>query len=481
MADYRYEYITKWLDAGLLDTSKMVFWHNVVPGETGPAVLYDYSGNNLNVLTANDTIDNPKMPPQVLANVVGGKPGLFFNGANTPLVSGNSAFNFKHLFVLAKIAGASFAGLNGLISDRTNIALLVGGGANTNVFYNNNYAANGYKYYKNAVEFSETNQAAPFGGFGLIEIVFPEGVELSGIQYGRDRLFSGRLFNGWLIDSIALKTEQKDVGRAKIFEYFRQKYNLSFLPIVFPTKEITGIRATVAYDAPPAYKEITVTHEYADKSRYSVEIAPTANAPRRWKITFPYVRENKRYIFDEFFDAARFVRKFELHDKYGRIWEDVEIEDYSRAVRGARTWQHPIEFDLVSFSGKWRFAVPEIPIIPPVLKPAPPTGFSVVKTSDASVTASWNAAIAGTYPVAGYTLWRNGSVIPVPNQLSFSVGSLPYGTHDFKVAANDTFGNQSAWSETVNIILTRTPTYKYLVAPDNRKLITPTGLRLIDG
>lgn len=457
MPNYRYEYIEKWIDAGLLDKSKMAFWHAVVPSETGNGQVYDYSGKNRHLDPANDSVDSVKSAPIAVGNVLGQTPGIYFNGTNTPMATTNTPITFKHLFILARIGGTSFSDYNGLVSGKTNYPLLVGGGAGQTVFINNVYAPSGYKYFKNNVEFPETNQIAPFGSFAVIEIFFPNGITTDGIQYGRDRAFTTRRLNGWVIDSIALIDEQSESGKAKIIQYFRTKYNLSALPLSFPTKEFTGINATVFVDAPPAYKEITESHKYEDGSLYSVEIAAPSLAPRRWKITFPYVKEEKRFIFDDFYDAARLINKFDLYDKYGTVWEDVQIEDYSRAARDARTWKHAIEFDLVSYSNKMHERGAEIVIIPPTFPPAVPTNFTVTKNSESAVTLNWTASAKGTYPVLGYLIWRDGFLLDVGNVTTYPIGSLPAGTNNFKVIAYDVDNNFSPYSPVVSVTLAGAP------------------------
>src|SRR5690242_10467067 len=99
----------------------------------------------------------------------------------------------------------------------------------------------------------------------------------------------------------------------------------------FPSSDITGIPKSRFYAAPPDYDQITDSWQYEDGGRDFNEVAPPANAPRRWEYGFTGLTPEQAKIFDDFYDAVRKVTPFDFRDKYGVVWSNVYVEDYSRA------------------------------------------------------------------------------------------------------------------------------------------------------
>lgn len=95
--------------------------------------------------------------------------------------------------------------------------------------------------------------------------------------------------------------------------------------------------------------------------------------------------------------------------------------------------------------------------LPAYTSPSAPTNFTVTQNSPSLVTMSWTASTPGTFPVAGYLLWRDGYIVDVGNVTAYPVGSLPPGTYNFKVQAYDSDNNYSAYTSIVSITLAGAP------------------------
>ncbi len=79
-----------------------------------------------------------------------------------------------------------------------------------------------------------------------------------------------------------------------------------------------------------------------------------------------------------------------------------------------------------------------------VTPPAAPTGLSDSVASSTQVGTSWLQSIAGTYPVAGYNVFRNGTKITTTAATSYQDTGLSAGTtYTYAVSAYDTAGNTS--------------------------------------
>lgn len=344
-----FEYINKYLDSGIIDRSGMAFWHTVVPGETGNEIIYDSSGNDRHASTANagETPNNPA----VQANVINGKPAIYFDGTDSPLVYTADDFTLQHIFILAKFDGATFTGINGLMSDILTTALLVGQ-ADTDVkFFNLGYTVSGYSYRKNDILYAEDNQLAPMNSWGLMELQFPSGFLSEGIQYGRDRDLSDRRWKGWLVDAMGFSTIRTAVQRARILMYYRLKYALTAMPLVFPHPGILPVHDTGYYshfrEQEQDFDAITVHHEYDDGGRSFNETSDTA--PRRWDLEINGVSYAQARIYDEFSYQARKAQTFSFTDKFGETHSGVRVESYSRKHNKNQNWLNDVKFTLVKY------------------------------------------------------------------------------------------------------------------------------------
>lgn len=350
----RYEYITKYINSGLISTNNLAFWHNVVPTETGDSIIYDYSGNERHASTENAS--EPPANPVYQAEVLDGRPGIYFDGEDSPLAFVNEDMFLNHIFVLGKYDGATFEGEDCLMSAAFGVnALLLGQAAASTKFYDIGYDAFGYTYRKNDVEYAESDQQAPMNSWGLMELRFPSAVLCEGIQYGRDREESDRRWEGWLIDGMGFTSLRSETQRAQILLQYKLKYPSLDIPLIFPSPAVMGVKAwTRFYDAPRKWRDITTVHTYQDKGVSFNRSADTP--PRKWEIVFELndrlgkdVVLAKRQILDDFADLAGIDVPFTFTDKFGTVWEDVRIEDYDRNHSAHKSWRQTVKFDLIKY------------------------------------------------------------------------------------------------------------------------------------
>ncbi|MBK8810723.1 MAG: hypothetical protein IPN69_08325 [Acidobacteria bacterium] len=207
-------------NSSLIGKADLFAWHPADTAVSG-ALVSDASGNGRDLVCGSNA-------PALQADVLNGRSAIYFNGStNEPLVySHGSTVSPRHFFIVAKFDGATFsANLEGLLSDGASNGLLIGQGATETKFYNFSHGGS-YIYKKADLAYAESNQAAPMNAFAVIELQFPAGIAMDGIQIGRDRGFSGRKWKGWFLESLVYSTSQNDNVRANIYRYFAQKWQL---------------------------------------------------------------------------------------------------------------------------------------------------------------------------------------------------------------------------------------------------------------
>lgn len=81
--------------------------------------------------------------------------------------------------------------------------------------------------------------------------------------------------------------------------------------------------------------------------------------------------------------------------------------------------------------------------------PTVPTGVSVVQNGQNSLLVSWKPSVANLAPIAGYRVYRNGSLAAVTSNTSFSDSRLADGTYyTYAVSSYDVYGRMSIQSQT---------------------------------
>lgn len=172
--------------------------------------------------------------PTFDANAINGLPAIVWDGTQKPL-NVTDAFTAKHLFVIGAYADAAFpAGggpgeYAGLVSgiDNTGVALLVAKPSDTK-FFDFSYETYGdYRYYIRGVRHPANDQVAPMsGGIAVMEIRYPPGFSLAGIQMGHDRKFTNREWKGPGVALWAWSRELAEFEVRDVYEYAAVIYHL---------------------------------------------------------------------------------------------------------------------------------------------------------------------------------------------------------------------------------------------------------------
>ena len=203
--------------------------------------LIDYSGKNRHPKVATG-----ELAPQYFATHLAGKGVVWFDSANgfKPFKT-SGALHLKHIFAVCSVNAATFSQDRGLLSDTDPANALLLGLTGTTKFYDLSGFYAGYSYRKDGVLFADNNQQAPVSSafpnkFAIVELQFPAGANLSGLQIGQDRNDAARRWEGGLAFLAAANRILSETERAKIYEFL----NLNLPnPIVFATNTLpSGVR-----------------------------------------------------------------------------------------------------------------------------------------------------------------------------------------------------------------------------------------------
>jgi|GEM_PF-2535882 len=172
--------------------------------------------------------------PTYAANVINGLPAIEFDGSQNALAYSGS-FVMRYAVIVAAYADATFpatgganeyAGLIAGINEASN-GLLVANPSSTK-WFNFGYSGYGsYIYRIRGVEHVESDLSAPMSNnLAVMEIIYPSGLGLDGIQIGHDRTFSNRKFKGRYLGSMFYSSVPLDQAITDIIEYWATKYLL---------------------------------------------------------------------------------------------------------------------------------------------------------------------------------------------------------------------------------------------------------------
>ncbi len=352
--------IIDWTLTGLIPTSGLLAWHLYNPTTSTGGLINDASGNSRHLVQAST-------PPALTLSVMNGQPGWYFNGTSTnPLVSTGSVTPYS-AYVLASAEGAAFTAYRGLLSGTTTANVLTSENTGTKFF---SFGPD-FNYRKSDTEYADADMQAPMNNQAeLIEITRSAAggfSSMDGIQVGQQladttRKWKGYFFEQMLYDRILTITE-----RRKLMLYFNIKYGTwaKGVPLYFPSKDLvegptrsidTGPVNNRFYEEPPDYGKVTDSWQYEDANEDFNEVA--SSAPRRWEYGYKIWKGGNiaaadayRAIFDEFYNQARKANPFYFRDKYGKVWENVRIEDYDRNHSAHKSWEHDVLFRLKTNSG----------------------------------------------------------------------------------------------------------------------------------
>lgn len=204
-----------WTNAGLVSKKDLESWL-ALDNSTNGSEIIDYSGNNRHVLSLSPTLQE---------NVLAGKPALYFNGTDEPLIY-NGSINARHIFCVLAYEDALFDNYRGIISDTHPDRIgLIGNTGTANFFYD--VDKNGLSYRKRDVIFPQTNMNAPISAnFAVVELLYPFQVPWTALQIGQDRNFTDRRWKGWFVESLIFSTPKNECERLDIYKYFAMKFFL---------------------------------------------------------------------------------------------------------------------------------------------------------------------------------------------------------------------------------------------------------------
>lgn len=205
-----------WSKRQIVPVPDMLFWNALDEAEDATEIQ-DYSGNERNLTVASSA-------PVLQSDILNGQKAVYFDGTKNPLKFTEN-ITLKHLFLIAAYDGATFTGNEGLISGVGAGSILLGNGAGTNKFANLGFGD--FVYRKNDVQLIESNQLAPVAGnIQILELVFPAGYSLDGIQIGQDITNTGRKWKGWWFEQIGYGAVKSWFDRMRVYRYFASKFHL---------------------------------------------------------------------------------------------------------------------------------------------------------------------------------------------------------------------------------------------------------------
>lgn len=107
-------------------------------------------------------------------------------------------------------------------------------------------------------------------------------------------------------------------------------------------------------EVPRDFGNITDSYEYEDGGKDFNR--RTSNPPRIWNLTFiGGLTKSQTDQFDEFWETVGIDTTFDFEDKYGAIWANVRVMDYSRSHDAHKAWDKRVAFTLIQYS-----ALPEL-------------------------------------------------------------------------------------------------------------------------
>lgn len=335
--------------------SGLVAWYPLDNDTVGASVINDESGNNKDMAPVGLDTDIPT----ITANVLNGRQGVVHNADQYPMAWA-AAVSIRDVFIVAKVDDTTDFDdpYRGLLSgvDDTNYPVLVGKGTTTR-WLNNAEGAPSMGWLLDDVLQAEGARTAPFDSFRRIRVTTSgTALALDGIQVGRDREHTDRLFKGKWTDLMLFSTQRTEDEAKAISLYQDLKFNLwrtNGTSINFPTPGMTGIAYRRFYTVPERWDDTVASHEYEDGGMSFNEISDIAI--KEWEVEFDCVAQTHALaktqyeIFDEFWNAVRTSRSFNFTDKYGTTHTGVRVKKYSRDHRAHKSWQNEAAFTLVKY------------------------------------------------------------------------------------------------------------------------------------
>ncbi|HXG84095.1 MAG TPA: fibronectin type III domain-containing protein, partial [Pyrinomonadaceae bacterium] len=372
----------------------------------------------------------------------GGKKSVNWNGAQNPLKwTGN--LTVRCGFLVVKLNN-DFDNYNGVFTSPENFGIIVGN------HFTQGFFDFGYDYYEFRADdriYNPERAAQPKNQHILIFFRFWTNITLDGVQLGQDRNFTNRKLNG-SIAFMALYSGGFDCERE-----IRQQTESIAISYRIPIENVYPYQGTKG-DSKKLSKIVLSDGQ-------SVPISRVRRGRKKF-FDFSYGKRARTETdyFEKFWDAHYPGKSFVVRDYDYIPPRDTTVEinvpsEPEIALSGAL----PNRFNY-SFQGVESGAIPllAIPAVQPpglgidALPPSVPQNFAAAALSSSLVRLTWSAS-TDNIATSGYKVWRDGFVIDAGNTLEFYIGSLPAGTHTFKVLAYDGAGNESLYSATQSVVL----------------------------
>jgi hypothetical protein len=333
-----------WPATGLIPASGLIAWHQCKIGESGDNAAFDSSPNGRNIIAASPS-------PVIQFNLLNGQPGWYFNGSTAkPLTYSEPGLTVKHAFVLAAAEESAFTVNRGLLSGPTSGDLLTTNNSGTKFFT----WGTGYEYRKSDTVYADSLWEAPRSLVPeLIEISYPDGVTLDGIQVGQQKADTSRRWKGYFFEQVLYDRILTETERAQLHLYFNIKFAawIRGVPFYFPDKMIVPQLAGQQLvhhryrEVPRTWDDVTDSITYDDGGVDFNEAGDSA--PIRWEYVYQNVPKAQKPIFDEFWNQARKVNGFYFRTPEYVVWNGVRVESYGRDHEEHKRWRNEITFALV--------------------------------------------------------------------------------------------------------------------------------------
>lgn len=206
---------TTWEQQKPFNLTGCKFW-GAADNSSDGSRLYDLSGHG--------DLVNGSNPPANFNYAETDTNLFYFDGTKNPL-SRNGAVTLKHVFIVGAVDGAAFNGSAGLLSGVSGQEVLTGY-PGQNYFSGSILPANTI-YKKLDLGFTLATPFAPMAGtLAIIEMIFPTGLALNGLQIGQAGAHTTGKFKGWFGELICYSLRKGWHTRMDIYRYFAKKYFL---------------------------------------------------------------------------------------------------------------------------------------------------------------------------------------------------------------------------------------------------------------
>jgi chitodextrinase len=143
---------------------------------------------------------------------------------------------------------------------------------------------------------------------------------------------------------------------------------------------------------------------------------------------------------------------------------------------GLSNGTHTLEAKAIDPSGNIGYSsIVSVTVNNSATPPSTPTGLTAGAIGTSTISFSWNPSSQGTYPIAGYSVYRSGTKVGATTGTSYTdAGLVASTTYSYTVSAYDTKGNSSAQSSP--LLVTTKP-----IPPPTVSITSPTNGQTVSG